>query len=113
MVRAALLEHLKGAMPNDRHVDSLTALRKGVLECPGTLSSSVRRGIYDGRPLEGPLAAFLEEVRNNAAALGRPDIDFLKGAGHSEDEILEATLAAALGAADRMLQAGLAALEHS
>jgi alkylhydroperoxidase family enzyme len=37
-------------------------------------------------------------------------IEALKQEGCSEDEILEATLAAALGSADRTLKAGLEAL---
>lgn len=93
------------------HEESLRKLRKSVLDSPGVIDPERRRQIYLGEPAEPRLDRFLADVRTQPASLGRPDIVRLREAGLSEDEILEATLAAALGSADRVLQAGLKALK--
>lgn len=92
------------------HEEALRRLRESVLDSPGVLEPGERRRIYLGEPSDPRLGRFLERVRTDPASLGRRDIERLREARLSEDEIFEATLAAALGSADRMLQAGLDAL---
>ena len=92
------------------HHKNLEALRSSVLDAPGALGTKLRHSIYAGEPVEPPLGSFAMKVREDSVRLSRKDIDLLKDHGCTEDEIFEATLAAALGAADRILQRGLKAL---
>ncbi|MEA2705051.1 MAG: hypothetical protein QOD63_2996 [Actinomycetota bacterium] len=61
-------------------------------------------------PVEGPAAVFATKVRDDASRITDGDVDALLAAGLSEDRVLEVALAAALGAADVRLRAGLSAL---
>jgi len=61
-------------------------------------------------PAPAPLAAYLEKVRTGAFRVVDEDVDALKAAGYSEDEIFEQTVAAAVGEGLRRLDAGLGAL---
>ncbi|MEX2552145.1 MAG: hypothetical protein WD627_03980 [Actinomycetota bacterium] len=92
------------------HPKNLEALRSSVLDGPGALSTELRHSIYAGEPVDPPLGPFAWKVREDSVRLSRKDIDLLKDQGCTEDQIFEATLAAALGAADRILQSGLNAL---
>lgn len=56
------------------------------------------------------MAAYLEEVRTHAYRIADGDVEALKAAGFSEDEIFEQTVAAAVGEGLRRLDAGLRAL---
>lgn len=93
------------------HRSALEALRRSILDHPGSLPTEIRRRIYEGEPVDQPLSDYVARVRSESTSLTGADIESLKVRGCSEDEIFEATLAAALGAADRTLQAGLQALE--
>ncbi|HEX2179821.1 MAG TPA: hypothetical protein VHL54_09955 [Actinomycetota bacterium] len=90
---------------------ALEALRRSILDTRGSLPTEIRRRIYDAEPVDQPLSDYAARVRTESTSLTEADIESLKVQGCTEDEIFEATLAAALGAADRTLQAGLAALE--
>ncbi len=92
------------------HRTALEALRRSVLDSPGVLPTELRHRVYDGRPVDPPLNDYLASVRTESMRLTAADIDSLKAQGCTEDEIFEAALAAALGVADRVLQAGLTAL---
>jgi hypothetical protein len=77
----------------------------GILETPGALSQDVRRAIARGDdPPE--LATLLEKVRRNAYRIVDADV-----AGHEEDAVLEAALAAALAVALEQRSAALRAVE--
>jgi len=56
---------------------------------------------------EPAMAAYLEQVRTRAYALTDADLDALKAAGLSEDEIFEQTVAVAIEEGLRRLDAGL------
>jgi alkylhydroperoxidase family enzyme len=59
----------------------------------------------------GPeLAAYLEKVRTRAYSVTDADVEQLKAAGLSEDEIFEQTVAAAIGEGLRRLDAAAAAI---
>ncbi|MGK8521541.1 hypothetical protein ACRS6B_08270 [Nocardia asteroides] len=86
---------------------------------PARLSSAVRR-VLRGRaartldPDGGAapeLVAFAELVAERSYRVTEQDIAALKAAGHSDDEIFEATAVAAYGAADRRLRAARRAWE--
>lgn len=56
------------------------------------------------------LAGYLDKVAAAAYSIGDTDLDRLRTAGHSEDEIIELTEAAALGASLARLDIALAAI---
>jgi alkylhydroperoxidase family enzyme len=56
------------------------------------------------------LAEYLDKVATAASSLGDADVDGLRTGGHSEDEIIELTEAAALGASVARLDLALAAI---
>ena len=57
------------------------------------------------------MARYVTKLVKHAYKITDQDVRALREAGHSEDQILEMTFAAALGAGLRRLRAGLAALE--
>ena len=62
------------------------------------------------RPTPPELAPYLEKVRLHAYRVTDGDVDALKAAGFSEDEIFEHTVSAAVSAGLERLDAGLRAL---
>jgi hypothetical protein len=92
----------------DRHAEAMADVRHAILATPGETDPALRRRIAAGEPAE----PYLEKVRRHAYRVAEGDIEAMREAGYSEDEIFELTLAAALGAADTRLAAGLAALER-
>jgi len=62
-------------------------------------------------PAPPAMAWYLEKVRADARAVADEDVEALKAAGCSEDEIFQQTVAAAVGEGLRRLEAGLRTLE--
>ena len=62
------------------------------------------------RPAPPELARYVEKVRLHAYRVTDGDVDALKAAGFSEDEIFEHTVSAAVAAGLERLDAGLRAL---
>lgn len=96
----------------DRHAEKMRAVVDATLNGPGELSPGVRQAIADERLDEAPpaLRSYLEKVAHHAYRVTDDDVEALKRAGLSEDQIFEATVAAAVGAGLKRLRAGLAAL---
>jgi alkylhydroperoxidase family enzyme len=84
-----------------------------VLEGKGVADRSARQAAFSGEPLPAPLDDYLKKVRDDSHQVTDDDFARLRAAGFSEDEIFELTIAAAVGAAERGLQAGLAVLRES
>ena len=61
-------------------------------------------------PAPPAMAPYLEQVRTRAYAIEDADVEALKAAGCSEDEIFEQTVAVAVDEGFRRLDAGLRAL---
>lgn len=61
-------------------------------------------------PAPPVMAAYLAKVRTGAHAIVDEDVEALRAAGCSEDEIFEQTVAVAVGEGLRRLDAGLRAL---
>lgn len=97
---------------NDPHAARMQRLRERVLDGPGNLSPAVRKTIAGEGNAEIPpvLLPYLDKVAHHAYQVTDEDVQELLQAGLSEDEIFEATVAAALGAGLKRLRAGLAAL---
>jgi len=91
---------------SDPHAAFFERVRAAILETPGETEPDLRRRVAAG----AETSPYLDKVRREAYRLADGDVDTLR-ADRSEDAIFELTLAAALGAAETRLAAGLAALE--
>ena len=74
------------------------------------LIEELRRAALPDRPVPPAFAEYLEKVPLHAYKVTDRDVDELKGAGFSEDEIFEQTVSAAVAAGLERLDAGLRAL---
>ena len=74
------------------------------------LSAKLRGAAQPERPAAPEFARYLEKVRLHAYKVTDADVQELKDAGFSEDEILEQTVSAATAAGLERLEAGLKAL---
>jgi alkylhydroperoxidase family enzyme len=70
----------------------------------------LRTAAQPERPAPRALRPYLDKVRTEAYRITDGDIDALKAAGFSEDEIFEHTVSAAVAAGLERLDAGLRAL---
>jgi AhpD family alkylhydroperoxidase len=87
--------------------DPIDTMRACVLEGPGATDPAVRQAAATAEPLPEPWPAYATLVRDASYRVTDADIARLKAAGHTEDEIFEVTVAAAVGAALRSYDAGL------
>jgi alkylhydroperoxidase family enzyme len=101
-----------------RHTEAIDRVAAAVLGTPGDTDPELRVAVeryatvLGGRPGDAPelpddLRAYVEKVARHAYKVTDADVDGLREAGYSEDAIFELTLAAALGAAQARLSAGL------
>lgn len=74
------------------------------------LIADLREAAQPDRPAPPEFAAYLEKVRNAAYTVTDADVQALKDAGYSDDEIFEQTVSAAVGAGLHRLEKGLACL---
>ena len=74
------------------------------------LIARLREAAQPDRAVPADFAAYLAEVRGEAFRITDEDVEALKAAGHSEDEIFEQTVSAAVAAGLERLDAGLKAL---
>ncbi|RSN39160.1 hypothetical protein DMC64_39185 [Amycolatopsis sp. WAC 04197] len=88
------------------HGDVARNLRHAVLESPAATDKSIRTAALTGERLPGPLHSYAANVRDASHRITDADVQQLKAAGYSEDEIFEVTVAAAVGAALRGFDAG-------
>lgn len=88
-------------------------LRQAVFDGPGQIDPAMRQSAATGEALAEPWLSYTDKVRNEPWSVADSDIAELRAAGHSEDEIFEMTVAAALGASLRMLDAGLKGLHDA
>lgn len=104
-----------------RHTEAIDRVAAAVLGTPGDTDPELRAAVeryaavLGGRPGDVPelpddLRAYVEKVARHAYKVTDADVDGLREAGYSEDAIFELTLAAALGAAQARLSAGLDAM---
>lgn len=93
----------------DRHARLVADLRQSVLDAPAQIDPATRTAAA-GNTLPEPWNAYAALVRDASYRISDTDIDQLKTAGHREDEVFEITVAAAVGAGLRSLDAGLRAL---
>ena len=77
----------------------IEALRVAVLDGPGATAPAVRRAAFSGDAVPDVAAAYVDKVRHHAYKVTDSDVEALRSAGWSDDEIFEVTVATALGAA--------------
>ena len=82
-----------------------------MLDTNGDADTSIREAAYARQELPPPLDAYVANVDTASYRITDGAVADLLAAGYSEDAIFEVTLAAAIGAASRRLEAGLRALE--
>lgn len=100
-------------------------LRAALLDNPGRTTPELRKSIeataaaMSGRPppagdvpddVPDDLGAYIEKVTRWAYKITDEDIESLKAAGYTEDELFEITLSAAMGASLARMERGLLAL---
>lgn len=78
---------------------------------PGILPPALRRSVARGEP-PAELRELVEKIRRHAYRVTDADVDALRPR-YSEDELFEIIVAAALGAAEARIEAGLAALAEA
>jgi hypothetical protein len=97
---------------SDRHRAARQALVDAVLQGPAHLAAGVRTGISTGSDVPSGLAALVDKVKRCAYRV--TDIDFAPlRSRYSQDELFDAVVSAALGAAVARAESGLRALEEA
>lgn len=106
-----------------RFQQKLDKMVKGILDGPGQANSQLRNTValkaaeYSGQPgntdIPDDLSVWIEKVAKHAYKTTPEDIEALKTAGYSEDQIFELTISAALGAARARLDAALDVVRKS
>ena len=74
------------------------------------LIAALRDAARPDRAAPPDFAGYLEKVRTRAYTVTDADIEALKAAGHTEDEIFEQTVSTAVAAGLQRLEAGLESL---
>jgi hypothetical protein len=84
-------------------------MRRRVLEGAGDLPPEVRSAVAARKNVPEALSLLVEKIHLHAYRVTDEDIAALRESGYSEDQLLELTLAAAVGAADERLRAAMSA----
>ena len=102
--------------PGGRYAAYTARLVDTALTQPGHTPTELRRAVVaraagtGGEDVPPTLAAYVDKVARHAYKVTDEDLGRLQQAGHSDDALFEVTVSAALGAALRRLDCGLAAL---
>jgi hypothetical protein len=96
----------------NRYADLVAALRAAVFNGAGAVDPALRRAAGTGAGLPDPWAGYVSKVRDCSFRITDGDIAALEAAGHTEEEIFEMTVAAAVGAALHRLDLGLRAMSR-
>ena len=81
-----------------------------VLESDATAPPELRRGAFDDTGLDEPVATLTTKVAHASGSVTDGDVEAVRAAGLTEDQIFELMVCAAIGQADRQYKAALAAL---
>ena len=91
-------------------MDLVQALEAVVLDGAAELPPAMRRAAATPGDLPAPLAAYCDMVALRAYAVTDADLEALRQAGQTDDQLFELTVSAATGAGMRRFRAGMAAL---
>jgi alkylhydroperoxidase family enzyme len=95
----------------DRFASFRKATAASLLTAPATTLPELRQAVTRGAP-PPELAALVEKIRRHAYEVTDSDLDALRGR-YTEDQLFEIVVAAAFGAAQERLAAGLRALDEA
>ncbi|BCJ77616.1 hypothetical protein CS0771_71600 [Catellatospora sp. IY07-71] len=101
---------------NEKTAEALLAtLRHAVLDGPGSTPSRVRHAVAEAKveELNQELREYVETLREHAWRSTDDQVRELLAVGWVEDQVYELTVAVALGAGGRRVDAGLAALARA
>jgi alkylhydroperoxidase/carboxymuconolactone decarboxylase family protein YurZ len=84
-----------------------------VLEGDGRATQTDRRAAFDNTGLTTPLATLINKIAKFAYKVTDADMDAVKKAGLSEDQIFELVICAAVGQATRQYESALTALSEA
>lgn len=109
-------------IPDSGFSDEVQALKTSVVDGPGKTDPALRaaaaaraselgKGLEPTAEVPEDLASYLDKVAQWAYKVVDEDIERLKAAGYSEDEIFELTVSVALGSGLARLECGMSALE--
>ncbi|WP_037062845.1 hypothetical protein [Pseudonocardia acaciae] len=79
----------------------------------GRASAEQRARAFDNEGLAPPLGTLIAKVADAPARVTEADLAEAKAAGHTEDELFELVVCAAVGKSTRLYEAGLAALAEA
>jgi hypothetical protein len=102
----------EGAVPDKKRA-AHQALVDRVLNGEGRASAELRARAFAGDGLSPPLDALIGKVALRPAQVTEEDLAAVKAAGHTEDELFELVVCAAVGVSARLYDAGLAALAEA
>lgn len=95
---------------HDRHAAKMRALSEAILQGKGALSPATREALATGGEAPEGLARYAAKVSKQAYRVTDAEVEALKAQGYTDDQLFEATISLALGAALTRLEAGLGAL---
>ena len=94
--------------------EKLRRIEHRLIAGPGHLDQQIRRSVVEGGESgDDILDNYVDKVRHHAYKIVDGDIEALKAAGWSEDQIYELSICAAFGAAKHRLDVGLRAIEQA
>jgi alkylhydroperoxidase family enzyme len=96
---------------HDPYAQMMQRVKQSVLDGPGTLDPAVRKAAAANEGVPAPLASYVDKVARHAYKVTDADVEALRRAGYTDDQLFELTASAALGAALLRLDRGLAALQ--
>lgn len=88
-----------------------TALVKRIMDGEGRAPAVQRRAAFSNAGLAGPIRTLVDKVARCSHKITDGDIAAAKASGHSEDQIFELVVCAAVGQATRRYDAALDALK--
>jgi hypothetical protein len=101
-----------GGAATDRHAARLAELRRVVFDSVAATDRAVRAAAASGAALAEPAGSYAAKVRDASYRMTGADLGGLHAAGLSDDAVFEITIAAAVGAALRSLDAGMRAVRE-
>jgi len=97
---------------NDPHAILRERVLKSVLDGEGESEPTVRRAAYQGSGGPSDLQALIDKIQRHAYKVTDEDVARLQ-AKYGDDKMFEIIVSAAIGAADKRLRTGLAALDKA
>ena len=96
---------------HDPYAKKMQSLTETMLSGPGQLAPEVRKAAASGRGVPEVLASYVGKVARHAYKVTDGDVQALREAGYTEDQIFELTACTALGSALLRLEQGLKPLQ--